>query len=124
MRRHALNDVEKPMVSGELNQFDAIGGSHFIENAREVRFDRVLADGRLLRNPLVAVPRHNGFDDFDLPLRQAECFAAAPCRFEFSQTCFGPLRCQLACLPVVAAPSCPPQTTAKHRDPRPAAGAP
>ena len=43
MRRHALNDVEKPMVGGELNQFDAIGGSHFIENAREVRFDRVLA---------------------------------------------------------------------------------
>ena len=71
MRRHALNDVEKPMVGGELNQFDAIGGSHFIENAREVRFDRVLADGRLLRNPLVAVPRHEGLDDFDLPLRQA-----------------------------------------------------
>ena len=48
------------MVGGELNQFDAIGGPHLIEDAREVRFDRVLADGRLLGNPPVAVPRHDG----------------------------------------------------------------
>ena len=86
MQRHELNDVEKPMVGGELNQFDAIGGPHLIEDAREVRFDGVLADGRLLGNPPVAVPRHDRLDDFNLPLRQAECFAAAPRRFEFSQT--------------------------------------
>src|SRR5687767_4613969 len=71
-RAARLHAIEEAMMRGEERELDPARGPNLVEDVRQVRLDRVLADGQPLADLFVGAPAHNHPHDFELTRRQAK----------------------------------------------------
>src|SRR5262245_23453613 len=64
--------VQQAMVDGEECQLEAVRGPHLVEDVAQVVLHRLLAQGELLGDLLVAEAGHHGRRDLQLPGGEAE----------------------------------------------------